>query len=66
MTLEELNTYIEKYRDKSSYFKNISFENLAADFEEMAAVLESVINAMAQSDTKDNTSEIRNSQEGDN
>lgn len=66
MTVEQINEYIRKYRDKASYFKNIGFENLSADFEEMSAVLESVINTMTQPNTEDNTSEIRNIQEGDN
>ena len=66
MTAEQINEYIQKYRDKASYFKNIGFENLSADFEEMSAVLESVINTMTQPNTEDNTSEIRNIQEGDN
>ena len=66
MTVEQINEYIQKYRDKASYFKNIGFENLSADFEEISAVLESVINTMTQPNTEDNTSEIRNIQEGDN
>ena len=66
MTVEQINEYIQKYRDKASYFKNIGFENLSADFEEMSAVLESVVNTMTQPNTEDNTSEIRNIQEGDN
>lgn len=66
MTAEQINECIQKYRDKASYFKNIGFENLSADFEEMSAVLESVINTMTQPNTEDNTSEIRNIQEGDN
>lgn len=33
MTLEYLNEQKEKYRQKQTYFKNIGFNTLAADFQ---------------------------------
>ena len=33
MTLEYLNEQKEKYQQKQSYFKNIGFDTLAADFQ---------------------------------
>lgn len=33
MTLEQLTQQKEKYQNKQAYFKNIGFDNLAADFQ---------------------------------
>lgn len=33
MTLEQLTQQKEKYQNKQTYFKNIGFDNLAADFQ---------------------------------
>jgi hypothetical protein len=33
MTLEQLTQQKEKYQNKQIYFKNIGFDNLAADFQ---------------------------------
>lgn len=63
MTVEQLNVYIQKYRDKASYFKNIEFDSLSADFEEMATVLEIVKYLLTPDEPShdSDTSEIRNS-----
>ncbi len=63
MTLEQINAYIQKYRNKASYFKNIEFNALSADFEEMATVLDIVKYLLTPDEPSHDSgaSEIRNS-----
>ena len=39
MTLEYLNEQKEKYQQKQSYFKNIGFDTLAADFQGIVGLI---------------------------
>ena len=43
MTVEKLEELKVKYNDKYNYFKGISFDKLAADFKEMAEIIEQYI-----------------------
>lgn len=40
MTLEHLNEQKERYLEKVDYFKHISFDNLAADFQGIVDLIE--------------------------
>jgi hypothetical protein len=39
MILEQLTQQKEKYQDKQVYFKNIGFDNLAADFQNVVDLI---------------------------
>jgi hypothetical protein len=44
MTLEHLSEQKEKYLEKAEYFKRISFDNLAADFQGVVDLIEEIEN----------------------
>ena len=43
MTLEQYIELKEKYTKKHTYFLNLGFDNIAADFKEMISALENII-----------------------
>jgi hypothetical protein len=55
MTLEYLAEQKSKYQDKTTYFKNMSFDNLAADFQGVVDLISEIENYIKE---KENGKEV--------
>lgn len=54
MTLEHLNEQKEKYLEKVEYFKRISFNNLAADFQSVVDLIEEMEKYIKEKENEEN------------
>lgn len=54
MTLEYINEQKERYKQKQSYFKNIGFDTLAADFQNVVNLIGEMENYIKEKENEKN------------